>query len=59
MTELVALPPPAPGPWVDKKSGYPAELVRIDGDNCWYTIADWNGESDCNIETWLGSMRPA
>ncbi|MFA7278943.1 MAG: hypothetical protein WC100_02505 [Sterolibacterium sp.] len=50
---------PKPGPWVDKKTGKPAELMRVDGEFCWYTIPEFRSEQVIATFRWLESMRPA
>lgn len=50
---------PIPGPWVSKASGLRAELVRVEGNICWYTLPEYSSEVPCTTSVWLESMRPA
>lgn len=50
---------PEPGPWVSKSTGLPAQLVRVEGNTCWYTIEAMAFEQPIVMCKWLESMRPA
>lgn len=50
---------PKPGPWVSKETGKPAQLTRVDGECCWYTIPEFASEQVIATFRWLESMRTA